>query len=347
MNIKPASILKFVLILVTAGALLFFAFKGISFNHIMAGMMKANFLWLLISVLISMAALISRAYRWKLLIEPLGYSPPLRKTFYALMVGYFANLAFPRLGEVTRCGSLNRSASIPFAGLVGTVIVERAVDVVCLLGCIFLTAAFEYKRLGNFLTDKIIDPTMGKIKHALNSTYAIAAILLLIVVVFILVRYLRNRKGGNNKDSRMVHFIKELIRGLKSIAYLKHTWQFVFHSVLIWVLYYFSTYIAFFSLPATGNLGPGAALFILTLGGLAMSAPVQGGIGIYHLLVSEGLILYGLSRQDGLTFATLVHASQLVVVVLLGSASLFFLFLENKKSIIGNLTEIKGPKING
>ncbi|MES1219438.1 MAG: hypothetical protein ABUT20_28300, partial [Bacteroidota bacterium] len=98
----------------------------------------------------------------------------------------------------------------------------------------------------------------------------------------------------------------------------------------IWVLYFFSAYVAFFALPAT-HLGLGAALFVLTLGGVAMSAPVQGGIGVYHLLVSEGLMLYGLSHQDGLTFATLVHASQMAVVVLFGSISLFFLFLENKR----------------
>jgi uncharacterized membrane protein YbhN (UPF0104 family) len=106
---------------------------------------------------------------------------------------------------------------------------------------------------------------------------------------------------------------------------------FVFHSVFIWVLYFLSAYVCFFALPATNGLGLGPALFILTLGGLGMSAPVQGGIGVYHLLVSQGLMLYGLSQQDGLAFATLLHSMQIVMIVVLGSISLFLLFLERKK----------------
>ncbi len=236
----------------------------------------------------------------------------------------------PRLGEVTRCGSLNKTESIPFGSLLGTVIVERAVDVISLLICIILTAVFEYKRLGNYLTYKIINPLIEKLKYSLTSPLVIIAVILLVVFVFLTVRYLKKRDKGTGKETGFAHFIKELIKGLKSIAYLKHPWQFVFHSVLIWALYFFSAYISFFALPTT-HLGLGAALFILTLGGVAMSAPVQAGIGVYHLLVSEGLMLYGLSHQDGLVFATLVHASQMVVVVLFGSISLFLLFLENKK----------------
>jgi uncharacterized protein (TIRG00374 family) len=277
------------------------------------------------------AALISRAYRWKLLIEPLGYSPLLKRTFYALMVGYFANLAFPRLGEITRCGSLNKTDSIPFGSLLGTVIVERTVDVISLLICIILTAIVEYKRLGNYLTYKIINPTVVKLKYSLTSPIVIIAVILLIVFGFLTVRYLKKRDKKTGKETGVSHFIKELIKGLKSITYLKRPWEFIFHSVLIWGLYFFGAYISFFALPTT-HLGLGAALFILTLGGLAMSAPVQGGIGVYHLLVSEGLMLYGLSYQDGLVFATLVHATQTAVFVLFGSISLFLLFLENKKS---------------
>jgi uncharacterized protein (TIRG00374 family) len=340
MKFKPLSIIKFILIVVLAGFLLFFAFRGISINKIIEGIMGANFFWLFISVLISVVALFSRAYRWKLLIEPLGYFPTFRKTFYALMIGYFANLAFPRLGEVTRCGTLRRTESIPFAGLIGTVIVERAIDVVSLLLCIVLTAAFEYKRLGNYLSVKIIHPIQDKLKHSFTSPLIVVGGMVMLIVVVFIIYYLKKRSKAKDKNGRLFHFIKDLVKGLKSIAYLKHPWQFVFHSVLIWVLYYFSAYIAFFAMPATVHLDFGAALLILTLGGLAMSAPVQGGIGIYHLLVSEGLILYGLSHEDGLTFATLVHASQLVIVVLLGSLSLFFLFLETRKRETNHFSDV-------
>src|SRR5688572_13172747 len=111
MNPKILTIIKYILLLAITAALLVFAFRGINFGNVMHEMMQANIFWVLLSALISVIANISRAYRWKLLIESTGYTPPLKKTFYALMVGYFANLAFPRLGEVTRCGSLSKTAS--------------------------------------------------------------------------------------------------------------------------------------------------------------------------------------------------------------------------------------------
>lgn len=329
MKIKPASILKFILLLAVAGSLLFFSFKGMSFSKVVQQLREANIFWLSLCLLISVAAMISRAYRWKLLIEPLGYSPSLKKTFYALMVGYFANLAIPRLGEVSRCGSLNKTDSVPFSSLIGTVIVERAVDVISLLICIILTAIIEFNRLGTYLTDRIFDPMLGKLKHAATSPLFIVSVVIVIVLFVLAIRYFKKKTRQTNKESRIGHFISELIKGLRSIANLKRPGQFILHSILIWVLYFLSTYAVLYALPTT-HLGPGAALFLLALGGIAMSAPVQGGIGVYHLLVSEGLMLYGIRHEDGLAFAILAHGSQMSLTILLGAASLFLLFLEKK-----------------
>jgi uncharacterized protein (TIRG00374 family) len=263
------------------------------------------------------------------LIEPLGYSPSLKKTFYALMVGYFANLAVPRLGEVTRCGSLNKTESVPFSSLIGTVIVERAVDVISLLICMVLTAIIEFNRLGTYLTDKIFNPMAEKLKNAITSPFFIIGGIVLICLCVFAVKYFRKKARQSTKQSRIAHFVSELFKGLKSVGNLKHPGQFVFHSILIWVCYFLSSYAAFYALPNT-HLGPGAALFLLALSGVAMSAPVQGGIGVYHLLVSEGLVLYGLSHEDGMAFAILAHGSQMGLTILLGATSLFLLFLENK-----------------
>src|SRR5258706_16111441 len=109
------------------------------------------------------------------------------------MVGYFANLAFPRLGEVTRCGSLNKTESIPFSSLLGTVIVERAVDVISLLLCIMLTVIIEYERLGNYLRYKIINPMGEKLNYFLTSPWLIFAVILFAVIAFLFVRYLTKR----------------------------------------------------------------------------------------------------------------------------------------------------------
>ncbi len=154
-----------------------------------------------------------------------------------------------------------------------------------------------------------------------------------LLVAFFVARYFRNKSIKENKESKIVQLLRGLVSGVKSIANLKRPWLFVFHSVLIWFLYFLSMYLCFSSMPSTTGLGLTAALFLLVAGGLGMSAPVQGGIGAYHLLVSQGLMLYGLSKQDGLAFATLVHSSQLLMIVLFGSASILLLFQGNKNKI--------------
>ena len=332
MNSKVISVLKFFLLLAIAVGLLLFAFRGISLRSIVQEIVKANVWWVLLSVVPSIAALVSRSYRWNLLIEPLGYKPKLIKTFYAVTIGYFANLGFPRLGEVTRCAALSKAESVPFNMLLGTVIVERVVDVLTLIICLILTAIIELNRLGTFLVGTIIDPVIEKVKQLFSSPVLLAGLVIVIIAVLFVVRYFRIKLKRANGESRIVHLFRGLVSGLKSIGQLKRPWLFIFHSILIWVLYLLSVYLCFFALPVTRGLGLTAALFLLVAGGLGMSAPVQGGIGAYHLLVSQGLMLYGLSKRDGLAFATLVHTSQILMIILLGSASLFLLFI-NRRAI--------------
>jgi len=260
----------------------------------------------------------------------LGYSPSLKRTTYSLMVGYFANLAFPRLGEVTRCGALSKAEAIPFNKLLGTVIVERFIDVISLLLCMFLAAVIEYKRLGNFFSENIFKPAIEKTEQLIKSPLAIIISLTLVAVIIFIVIYFLKKSKQKGTESGFVKLLNGLITGLRSVANLKKPWLFIFHSVFIWFLYYLGVYVCFFALPVTSGLGYGAALFLLVAGGLGMSAPVQGGIGAYHLLVSQGLMLYGLSQQDGLTFATLLHALSLMLVILFGIASLLLLFIKEK-----------------
>src|SRR6188474_3905330 len=150
MKKKLINIVKYVILLVVAAALLLYALKGMDVEKIMQQIFSANIFWVSVSGLISIIAFIVRAHRWNLLIEPMGYSPSLKNTTYSVLVGYFANLALPRLGEVSRCGALSKAESIPFNKLLGTVIIERIIDVLSLFVCILLAAVLEYKRLGNF-----------------------------------------------------------------------------------------------------------------------------------------------------------------------------------------------------
>ena len=162
---KLGNIIKYLILLGIAAALLFYAFKGMDIKKIMHEILNANMFWVAVSGWISIIACVVRAHRWNLLIEPMGYSPSLKNTTYSVMLGYLANFFVPRLGEVSRCGALSKAESIPFNKLFGTVVVERIIDVLSLLICIILAAVLEHKRLGNFFTENIFNPAISKFQR--------------------------------------------------------------------------------------------------------------------------------------------------------------------------------------
>ena len=338
MNAKIITIVKYLVLLLVTGALLVLAFRGMNVNKILQRILHADIFWVAVSGIISIIAFVIRAHRWKLLIEPLGYTPSLKKTTYSLMIGYFANLAFPRLGEVSRCGALSKAESIPFNKLLGTVIVERIIDVISLLICMLLVASLEVKRLGNFFNENIFNPLFKKIDQVSKSPILLTIIIIVLIALISVLIYFSKKNKAKGKETAFSKLAKGFIDGLRSVAKLKQPGLFIFHSVFIWVLYYLSVYVALFAFPFTSGLGSGAALFLLVAGGLGMSAPVQGGIGAYHLLVSQGLVLYGLSQEDGLTFATVLHSLQLVLVITMGIASLLLLFSTGKENVNGKKT---------
>ena len=327
---KLLTILKYMILLGVAAALLLYALRGMDIKKIIQQILHADVFWVSVSGLISIIAFVVRAHRWNLLIEPLGYSPSLKNTTYSVIVGYFANLALPRLGEVSRCGALSKAESIPFNKLLGTVIVERIIDVLSLFVCILLAAVLEYKRLGSFFTEKIFAPLNEKFQQLVKSPLLLAAIIVLLLVFLIIIIYFLKRSKSKGVESPVAKIIKGFVDGLRSVATLKRPWLFIFQSAFIWVLYYLGMYVALFAFPFTSGLGAGAALFLLVAGGIGMSAPVQGGIGTYHLLVSQGLVLYGVAVENGLAFAFMLHGLQLILVIALGIASLFLLFSARK-----------------
>ena len=330
---KLFSILKYVILLGAAVALLFFAFKGMNIRKIVQDIFQADMFWVSVSGLISIVAFVVRAHRWNLLIEPMGYSPSLKNTTYSVMVGYLANFFVPRLGEVSRCGVLSKAESIPFNKLFGTVIVERIIDVISLLICIILAAVLEYKRLGSFFTENIFDPIVSKFHELTNSPLILTGVIIVVIGLIIAAVYFMRKSKKKEGESKLTKIIKGFIDGLKSVANLKRPGLFIFQSAFIWVLYYLGVYVALFAFPFTEGLGGGAALFLLVAGGIGMSAPVQGGIGAYHLFVSQGLLLYGVIKENGLAFATMLHGLQLILVIILGAASLVLLFSGRKKNL--------------
>lgn len=322
--------------------LLYFAFKDVGFNELWEGLKKTKISWVILSLIFAGIAFVSRAYRWRLLIKPLGYKPSVINTFFALMAGYLANFAFPRLGEVTRCGSLNKTDKIPVDSLLGTVIAERVMDLIVLFILVFAVFLLKIQFFGEFLKKNIFEPLLGRFDSFFGLPgffWIIAAILApslyLIYKLFreYLQKYLFFRKLSSIK--------KGVVTGMKTIYTMKDKWEFLLHTFIMWFMYIAMTYVLFFSLDFTSHLKPIDALFLMVIGGIGMAMPVQGGIGAYHWIVSLGLSLYGTSREEGLIFATVSHESQAIMTILLGTVSFLFIFLYSKKASqnTGNFVE--------
>jgi uncharacterized protein (TIRG00374 family) len=275
-----------------------------------------------------------RAYRWNLLIEPLGYQNlKTSRTFLAVMVGYFANLFIPRMGEITRCGILKKTDDVAITSSFGTVIAERLLDMLILIFLIFFGFLVQYNKLANFMQTHF----MGNQKNIMH--YATIGLIVLVVLSFIVITIFivfREQLRRNPLILKIRGILRELAEGLVSIRSIKNKWGFWLSTLLIWLFYYLMAYIVFFAIPETSNLSPLAGLSVLIMGGLGMSAPVQGGFGTYHIFVSSILALYGIAPEDGKFFAFLLHTSQFLTVLLVGAISFVISLLLTKKIKHGN-----------
>lgn len=311
------NLLTYAISLTIAGGLLWYVFKDIDLDAMFAAIAQANYLWVGVYAVISLLAHWSRGVRWSLLLEPVvGHRPSQTNALLAVMTGYFANLLIPRMGEVTRCGTLNRLDNVPVNVSFGTVVAERIFDVIMLVAVIGLTLVLEAGRLGDLVMDLFAGKSGGGSKAGL---YWLLAVGLggAVVALFLYNRY-KEVLRRNALFAKVETFVLGLIDGLLSVRKLRQPGLFIAHTLLIWVLYYLSTYVLFFAMPQTATLGPVAALTILMMGTIGMAAPTQGGLGSFNIMVGSALVLYGLTKQDGQTLATLMLLSQWAVVIVAG-----------------------------
>jgi uncharacterized membrane protein YbhN (UPF0104 family) len=289
---------------------------------------RTNYWWLLVSVIISMISHFSRAIRWKMLYKPMGYEPSTANAFGAVLVMYVSNLAFPRLGEVLRCTIINRYEKIPMSASVGTMITERAIDVLCLL--LLMGACFLFQRqiFLDFYNEYMPD-SGGNLKFIILGVGLLGAIAM----------FLLYKSGHLPFADKIKGLVSSLWKAVISIKDLESPLLFIGHSIFIWSMYLLMTGVCFYALPETSNITILAALPTLFFGGVAMVA-VQGGLGLYPYFVSKILMMYGLAETAGYAFGWVLWTAQTSMVVLAGLIAYVALMIINKdKEAKTNLTE--------
>jgi uncharacterized protein (TIRG00374 family) len=290
--------------------------------------LRSNFLILFLVLIFFMLSNISRALRWNMLLNTFGVKPKMYNSFFSIMLGYFANLGLPRIGEVIRAATLARYEKTKMDKVMGTVILDRVMDVILMLIFILIALVLSYTKLVGFLQEN--SNFSEKLSELLKSPLVIGGALSLVIVVILLFRSSRIRNSTIGLKVR--GFIIGMYEGLKSISALKRPWLFVFHSVFIWMMYFLMLYVGFFAFEPTSGLSLEAGIVVFTLGGIGFVIPSPGGMGTYHFLISAGLVLYGVSGVDGFSFANIMFFTiQIFANILFGLLALILLPLLNAK----------------
>ena len=291
-----------------------------AFNH-------ANY-WLIIPIVfMSLLSHLLRSIRWKYLMEPLGYKPALKNVFSVVMIGYLANSAIPRLGEILKCTFLARYEKLNVGKLVGTIILERTFDFICFIIFIGITILIQIDIVGKYVQQKII-----KIGDSAGTPIWVNLLLIFLAIAafVLLIKFFFKKYPGNKIVSRINIFLQGIAEGFKTIKALKKKKLFLLLTLFIWALYLLQVYIGFSAMQGTAHLSIKAACSVLTLASLAMIA-TPGGIGSFPLFVMETLTIYSIAAPLGKAFGWLIWGVSTGIVIIAGVACLLLIPYINRK----------------
>jgi uncharacterized protein (TIRG00374 family) len=307
------SFLKFSLPLLVGLVLLFYAFKNVQLDDFLSKLNLTRYGWIIGSMLLSLVAYVSRAYRWQLLLRAADQKVSTFRLTLAVFVGYLANLAFPRLGEVVRCAVLKKTNQIPVSLSIGTVVTERIIDSLVLLFFLIIALLLEFDLIVTYFEN------IFSTSHIPLDGILYAALTLLMIFSILVLVILRTHTPLSQRTKKMA---SEVLKGILTIKSIQSKSLFLITTTVMWLTYFLMSYMIFFALEETSSLSLTAGFMLLVSGGIALALPVQGGIGTYHAMIAMMLGLYGIENTTGLFLATLLHSSQILSVVIFGGISL-------------------------
>lgn len=269
-------------------------------DKLVADFRSANPFWLLMTLAAFSLSNLSRAIRWNMMLRTLGKTPRLLNAFLTINLGYFANLGFPRLGEIVRAATMARYEKISLERVVGTIVVGRTIDVIMLLSITGIALLLGREKLWNAATELI---EVGD-KVSTLQTLAAAAIGLG-VVCMALAWWQRARILSSTIGQKVIGIIKGFAEGLQTALRVDKPWLFFLHSINIWVMYVLMTWFVILAFSPTSHLGFEPSLVTFVSGGWGIVIPSPGGMGTYHFLTREALFLYGIERLDGFSWANI------------------------------------------
>ena len=278
---------------------------------------NAHYGYIFLSLILGLLSHFSRAYRWNFMLNPMGYHPRLINNILSIFITYIANLGVPRSGEFFRATVMQTYEKIPFEKSFGTIIAERAVDLLML----FITIGFAFLLEFDLIYDLLKE-------HSVNP-WSILGVIAVGSIIFCLI-FLRLKKSSHPYALKIISLLDGVSEGILTLIKMEKKWAYLFHTLFIWGLYILMFYIIKYSIPETHDLEFEALLIGFIVGAMAISA-TNGGIGIYPFSVSLVLISYGISKESSLAFGWIMWTAQTIMVILFGSLSFFLLPIVNRK----------------
>ncbi len=299
------------------------------FEEFKLSLANADYFVVIPIVFFALLSHLSRALRWRLMIEPMGYKPSVFNTFGVTMVGYLANTFLPRVGEILKCTLLGKYEKIPVQKLIGTIVAERIFDFVCYLLFGLFTFVIQYKLVGTFIKEtltKVIKDRQGQ-----PIWITVLVTLAVIVAVVVLFRFVFKLYASSKMVLKIKNFLGGLREGITSVLILQKKWQFLFHTVFIWSMYLLQVYVGFNAMAGVSHLGFNAACAVLTLAALAnMITP--GGIGTFPTAIFLVLTLYNINSSTGEAFGWLMWGVSTFIVLFFGLLFLGLLYFRNRNA---------------
>ncbi len=297
------------------GFLVWYSLSKISMDVLIGYFKEANYSWIFLGLFFGILSHLSRAYRWKFMLEPLDFKPKFANNVLAVLVGYLVNLALPRAGEVSRALVLTNYENVPFEKGFGTIVAERIADLIMMLCIVMITLFVEFDFIYNLLTKNF------------NPTKIIIGLAVLIIGFYIFSSFVKKAKSGFLLKIKT--FVSGLIEGVTSIFKMKNKWAFIFHTIFIWAMY-----VAMFwaTIPAIDGLNVplGGILIGFIAGGFSIAA-TNGGIGLYPIAVAGALALFDVPTEPATAFGWIMWTAQTAMIIVFGGLAFLVLPIYNKK----------------
>lgn len=300
------------------------ATRGLDFKEIQNYFANANYFWVALAAVFGLLAYWFRAVRWNIMFEPMGYRSSVSNSFWSISFGYLMNLTIPRSGELARATALYKVEKIPVENSFGTIVLERIIDLLCMMLFLILTFVLKSDAIQVFWQQAQSGSQNGT---SSSLGYGIAGIGLLGAILFF---SLRKKLEKNAFFAKIYKIVDGLLDGLLSIFKLRKPGVFIFHSLMIWVCYYLAAYLVCFALPETAHFSIADGFFLIVVGTFGMMVPASGGIGAFHfaLKIGVGALFLSMGKsfeegaQVGLAYAFISHTMQLVIMLVMGLISI-------------------------